>query len=1090
MPVGQSTRSSEAHNAASPGKAAIGPHTIPDPVPATVLRTAQAPLAVLIGSPDPRTITVSLYNLLGQMVAKARKCAIPAAYFVQALSRLAGGDTPGYDRVGATTGVARLGERVGIVVTRGQVWPGWLGEHARGATSRAAHLAQGSVPARALDTATSAISRVSDRAWQTAKTATPPVKALGLLIVALLVVMPVADHLVPYLVPSPLWGGTERYCDRHALGCDLTTHFVAEAAVALLAYFAFWRTLQRTKALARVRSTSSPEEMFRWVGTGIGGLTDLAAERAAQDGPLVVRLANAASRRARGTSVLVDSILGRDELVAEIGAALDSGPQPQVIVGDSSAGKTMVLIRLADWLARRGQVPVLISLQGCSSVHFDSLARSAFASLLPQVDQQEVDKQWAELRHRGQITLLADDLDKAAIGRSEARQALDGAAAANLRLVVASRGYAVPADLREGRVDLQPLQTHDVTEDLRRLARRAKVDTSPEAIDMIVQDAHIGETPYYLSLARVLVWLGRLRDPPQDGDVRLWLLNQYRMALAAGEIRRAARLSVQYRGQTLKSLEAIAFARVAGSRTQEDIAAALRSYGIDTEVADVVDASRRLGVLRPSDTDEVRFAHPTTLAYFASCFLTDHRDRAELWTHVADQEWGPFRALTLVLAATAADDPGLARAICTALLRKDQDAPAPGANGSPAGPTWLDTALEIAQCGHWMDAQTGGALLRSIDSRLKDARTDTREQVRLLKELGRLCATVRMPAVYELLTEYAASSSYPIRRQATKALAQGDGAAEQLLPVVQDVIWHAERCARRLSQPLDDDRGDMFDALRTVAWILPCLRSAADEPTKRRLDDCQRRLIGLAHSLTRQRGLEASIAQGLKTDAVRSPERLPDEFAVAMLGNGHRQASFWFSRLLLVQALTIRSRHAPHLRDVRKLIKDTTSDEHEFVREAAKLCRQALRNVRPERFLFDDATDVVSTAPFELAWRTSQLVGDVVLALNLNERGTVQSRIAFGEARELPACLRTTRDRRATVEPAPPVGTCPFAGFKPGECLCPYTYDSPNSNYRRELTRAFCRHQRLSAARVPWHPRLKVKHVREFWSAMEDIARY
>lgn len=1023
------------------------------------------------------------------MAAQARKCAVPAAYFVQALPHLARVTPGAYDRTGATTGVARLGERVGIVVTRGQVWPGWLGEHARGATSRAAHLAQGSVPARALDTATSAISRVSDRAWQTAKAATPPVKALGLLIVALLVVMPVADHLVPYLVPSPLWGGTERYCDRHALGCDLTTHFVAEAAVALVAYFAFWRTLQRTKALARVRSTSSPEEMFRWVGTGIGGLTDLAAERAAQDGPLVVRLANAASRRARGTSVLVDSILGRDELVAEIAAALDSGPQPQVIVGDSSAGKTMVLIRLADWLARRGQVPVLISLQGCSSVHFDSLARSAFASLLPQVDQQEVDKQWAELRHRGQITLLADDLDKAAITRSEARQALDGAAAANLRLVVASRGYAVPADLREGRVDLQPLQTHDVTEDLRRLARRAKVEVSPEAIDMIVQDAHVGETPYYLSLARVLVWLGRLHDPPASG-VRLWLLNEYRVALAAGEIRKAARLSVEYREQTLKALEAIAFARVAGSRTQEAISARLASYGIDTEVAEVVDAARRLGVLRPSDTDEVRFAHPTTLAYFASCFLSKHKDRAELWEHVADQEWGPFRALTLVLTATAADDPELSRAICTTLMGKETDAAVSDTNGSRAGPTWLDAALEIARCGGWMDAETGSDLLRCIDPRLKEARTDPREKVRLLNELGRLSATVPMPDAYELLTEYAASASYPIRRQATKALAQGDGAAELLLPVVQDAIWYAERCARRLSQPLDDDRGDMFDALRTVAWILPCLRSAAGESTKEKLDDCQGRLIGLAHSLTRQRGLEASIAQGLKTDAVANPERPPDPVAVDMLRKGHRQASFWFSRLLLVQALTIRCRHAPHLREVRKLIKDTTSDEHEFVREAAKLCRQALRNVRPERFLFDDATDVVSTAPFQLAWRTSQLVGDVVLALNLNERGTVQSRIAFGEARELPACLRTTRDRRAAVEPAPPVGTCPFAGFKSGECLCPYTYDSPDSNYRRELTRAFCRHQRLSAGRVPWHPRLKVKHVREFWSAMEDIARY
>jgi hypothetical protein len=961
-----------------------------------------------------------------------------------------------------------------------------FGQHGKVATSRAVDLAQRSAVARSFDAGKTSLASFFDRGWQTLKGATPPVKALLVLVVALLVVAPFFDHVMRYLVPSPIWGGTEKYCDAHKLGCDLTTHFLADGALAVGAYFLFWRRTLRTKALWRVRSTSSPEEMYTWVGTGIGGLTDIAAERASRDGSLRVRLASAVSRRLRGTSVLVDSILGRDELVHEIATALDSGPQPQVIVGDSAAGKTMVLIRLADWLARRGQVPVLISLQGRSKLHFEALARSAFASVLPQVDHQEVDKQWAELRHRGQITLLADDLDKAKANRTQASQALEEAKAAGLRLVVASRGYAVPVGLKEGRIDLQPLQLHDVTEDLRRVARRARVDTSSDAIDTIVQDAHIGETPYYLSLARVLVWLDRLIAPPKDADVRLWLMDQYKEALAAGEIRTRARLSVEYRKQTLKALEAIAFARVAGSRTQGEISEVLASYSIQSNVSEVVDAALRLGVLRPGEADEVGFAHPTTLAYFASRFLAERKDERTFWEHIAGQAWGPFRALTLVLATIAADDPDFARAMCTSLL---QDDPAAGTNGSQAGPTWLDAALDIAERGQWIDPPTAGALLGRIDARLQETSTDTQEQIRLLKALGRLCDKVRVPGAYDLLAEYAGSPTYAIRRQATKALVEGEGAAELLLPLVEDVMSHAERFDRRLTEPLDDDRGEVFDCLRVVAWILPCLRSAATGTTKERLDTYQQRLGRLAHSLTKQRGLEASIAQGLKTDALRNPHLAPDEFAVAMLEKGRRRASFWFSRLLLVQALAIRSRHQ-RVRRVVRLIKGATSDEHEFVRQGAKLCKRALRDDRPERFVFDDATEVVSRAPYQLTWRTSQLVGDVVLALNLNERGTVQSRIAFGQAKELPACLRTTRDRRATVEPVELIRECPFAHFKPGECLCPYTYDSPNSNYRRELTRAFCRHQRLSAGRVPWHPRLKVKHVREFWVAMEDIARY
>jgi hypothetical protein len=146
--------------------------------------------------------------------------------------------------------------------------------------------------------------------------------------------------------------------------------------------------------------------------------------------------------------------------------------------------------------------------------------------------------------------------------------------------------------------------------------------------------------------------------------------------------------------------------------------------------------------------------------------------------------------------------------------------------------------------------------------------------------------------------------------------------------------------------------------------------------------------------------------------------------------------------------------------------------------------------------LFGDATDIAARAPYELPWATSQLVGDIVLALNLNERGDRESRLAFGEAAQLPLCLSSTPDRvpvvmvKAADTVKPPKTECPFFDANRGACLCPYSYDSPDSTYRRELSRAFCRHQRLNAGRVRWHPGLKVKHVREFWAHMERLARY
>ena len=58
--------------------------------------------------------------------------------------------------------------------------------------------------------------------------------------------------------------------------------------------------------------------------------------------------------------------------------------------------------------------------------------------------------------------------------------------------------------------------------------------------------------------------------------------------------------------------------------------------------------------------------------------------------------------------------------------------------------------------------------------------------------------------------------------------------------------------------------------------------------------------------MTTQAGMEASIADGLKQDAMRDPSQPVDQFALEMLDPAKRPAIFWLTRVLLVQAVARR----------------------------------------------------------------------------------------------------------------------------------------------------------------------------------------
>jgi hypothetical protein len=301
--------------------------------------------------------------------------------------------------------------------------------------------------------------------------------------------------------------------------------------------------------------------------------------------------------------------------------------------------------------------------------------------------------------------------------------------------------------------------------------------------------------------------------------------------------------------------------------------------------------------------------------------------------------------------------------------------------------------------------------------------------------------------------------------------------------------------------------------------------------------------------------LEIALAQGFKHAANRRPAQ-PDplrearmyvaEQALEML----KGARYWFTQLTLIQALCLlnlpdgrkqpnNSRGAKpdaivdHWLDVvgreraepRQPPGAVLPGPHPFVREAAQLAVLALKTGRPQRYCWVDESGVVGQVgsrklgqdtpdrrhrlwiPPSAGWtalngRAQQLVADVLLLLNLAERGEQPSererRLKRSNRHDLPPCITHYRD---ALNPGQTVGTA--VSSAPGtSCvdgcffeLCPYP---PNGAQPRvEMSEAFCRRQRTLLTwnprnplhrRAPWQE-MRPAQLTHFWAEMADRAR-
>ena len=236
-------------------------------------------------------------------------------------------------------------------------------------------------------------------------------------------------------------------------------------------------------------------------------------------------------------------------------------------------------------------------------------------------------------------------------------------------------------------------------------------------------------------------------------DTRLVLLNAYREDLRSGRSRADSGLDETTRASALDGLEAVALVSLGKPSKVEDVDAAVRDLlELDLDARLTVEYGQRLGVLESRYDDVVRFGHPTTLAYFASCYLAKRKDDRDLWERaLTAADLGSAAGLAFVFANAAAGDPELARSTSIQLLdRLDQATNGNNGPGDLANPNErlqiLNTAEEIARRnGAWSGELASASSI--AHARNADLGAIPREQVRLIEELG----SIHSQRAYETL---------------------------------------------------------------------------------------------------------------------------------------------------------------------------------------------------------------------------------------------------------------------------------------------------------------------------------------------------
>jgi hypothetical protein len=810
-------------------------------------------------------------------------------------------------------------------------------------------------------------------------------------------------------------------------------------------------------------------------------------------------------------------VFGRGRLVREIADGMHSkfGAGPQIVVGDTGSGKTTLLLALASRLAKEHFIlPIVLSLRDSDNdlekCDFAALAVKRFENLVdPYIKTgAEADKLWRWMCKKHRIVVLADDLDRSNQARdpykSQIRLALDKAWARNLPLVVTTRPAGLPPDLREPPIDLSDWPLEGESQAAKYVMRRAgQADRGDDVHSLVKENIGAGElleNPFYLTLLTRLLRIGKLETPPTNGmhAVRVALLDADRERLCGeGTVDPD---ECERRDKALCGVESLAAAWLLPREES----------GFEPRWVTAIRDGERFGLLSLDEEKHPQFKHEVLHAYFASRAIA-----------AGDTSWkeslaeGPNRArvqLALVLTAARGERDDLCREVSEMLL-----APSPDLTPDLCL-LRAAAAAEIGRAGSFsgLDSEIAASCAGSKRDAGPVAKRAALEQLEALEGKGAVEALWLYAHDEEYGTRWAAVERL-VRRCSRKRAADGERIrppfAADAYEVIDPKIGAALDAARPLLNLPEDDRPDDWDPrivlLKQLAWMLPALRTGAKEPELRgriegRLDD----LLALERGrVTSQRGLEASVAQGFKADAKLHPCKPPDPYAEEML---RERAIFWYSQLNLVHALALRmakhSESSAHslasiiaaVEQRERAVKRKQGDGaavhgslHPMLSYAAKLCVKALKgDAGPGRFkrvrrqVWGDEGVVVSGRPRRLDRAAAQLVGEIAVLLNLNETGSPIQRREFGEEPTLPRCLQASRRRREFHE-----GCSKDCRFR----LCPFRPARDEPSAHREISRAFCRDQRLHASPLTarrWGSRVIPGALPEFWRWLEAQARF
>jgi hypothetical protein len=406
-----------------------------------------------------------------------------------------------------------------------------------------------------------------------------------------------------------------------------------------------------------------------------------------------------------------------------------------------------------------------------------------------------------------------------------------------------------------------------------------------------------------------------------------------------------------------------------------------------------------------------------------------------------------------------------------------------------------------------------------------------------------------VPAYPQLYGISCVERSYPVRLAAVQEIGAG---GDQAFVALKDRL--GPQLAGGPPDPMPDD-GEALECWwrESVAraWLAPMLVGSVTDRTPTGADELSGQQRQARDNLRQWRGfvarpdrdraeqglylsVEVALAQGFKHAANRRRRHAHAESLAYLAEQARamlRGARFWFTRLTLVHALCLwslpdepgdRPPAAGGGADHKALIENWLAvpdgqAEHPFVLEARRLAMWALHTEQPERFIWIDESGIVGRVgsrpanpgsrrkhnlwiPPSTGWtaldrRAQQLVADVLLLLNLAERGDPiqrEQRLRRTDRNRLPPCLagdRSPLDASRTIGMAR--SSDPGSNCKDG-CpveLCPYPPKGEQS-YRVELSEAFCHRQQalmngtgVRRRAAPWQGALPGE-LRRFWKQM------